>query len=226
MKVEIIKQNVGVDVAKDDFKVALSNLTVDYLSVVCFTRTFENTMKGFKQLQEWVNLKKNHRHGISFTMEATGVYYEGLAYFLHEQNYELHVVLPNHAKHDWDGDWPALVTTLKLKGAAQQLAQQTELMHVKQGDLGMSFHLRAPMGTLCTSTNVNRLSSVLTEHFGKTVKITTEVGKVEATVNQNNINKQTKRQIETEQAVNNDPDIQALLEEFDAKIVPGSIKPI
>jgi transposase len=31
-------------------------------------------------------------------MEATGVYYEGLAFFLYEQSYNLHVVLPNYVK--------------------------------------------------------------------------------------------------------------------------------
>jgi len=98
MKQEIIKQNVGVDVSKDDVKVALSHLTVDYRVVVRSTRTFPNTPKGFGQLQEWVNERKYPTQTAHFTMEATGVYYEGLAYFLYEQGYCLHVVLPNYAK--------------------------------------------------------------------------------------------------------------------------------
>jgi len=98
MKLEIIKQNVGVDVAKDDFKVAFSNLTIDYRVVVRATRTFSNTAAGFKRLQEWVNSKKHPTLSVHFTMEATGVYYEGLAYFLCEQGHSLHVVLPNYAK--------------------------------------------------------------------------------------------------------------------------------
>ena len=98
MAQEIIKQNAGVDVSKDDLKVALSHLTVDYRVVVRSTRTFPNTPKGFGQLQDWVNHKKYPAPAVHFTMEATGVYYEGLAYFLYEQGYRLHVVLPNHAK--------------------------------------------------------------------------------------------------------------------------------
>ena len=35
---------------------------------------------------------------INFTMEATGVYYEGLAYFLNNKNETVHVVLPNKSK--------------------------------------------------------------------------------------------------------------------------------
>jgi transposase len=98
MKTEIIKQNVGVDVSKDDIKVALSNLTTDYRVVVRSTRTFMNTATGFKQLQAWVNLKQHPASAVHFTMEATGVYYEGLAYFLYEQGCGIHVVLPNRAK--------------------------------------------------------------------------------------------------------------------------------
>ena len=98
MAEEIIKQNVGVDVAKDDLKVALSNLTIKHRVIVRSTRTFPNTEKGFKQLQEWVNLKKHPDLALHFTMEATGVYYEGLAYFLYERSYNLHVVLPNLVK--------------------------------------------------------------------------------------------------------------------------------
>jgi transposase len=94
----IIKQNVGVDVSKDDFKVALSYLTYEHRIVVRCTRTFANTMQGFKQLQEWVNLKEHPQADIHFTMEATGVYYEGLAFFLYEQDYALHIVLPNYVK--------------------------------------------------------------------------------------------------------------------------------
>jgi transposase len=76
MKQEIIKQNVGVDVSKDDVKVTLSYLSVDYRVVVGSSRTFPNTPKGFRQLQEWVDIKKYPTPAVHFTMEATGVYYE------------------------------------------------------------------------------------------------------------------------------------------------------
>lgn len=96
MKVEVIKQNVGIDVSKDHIDVAFSNLTADFRIVVVSTRKFSNTAKGFKQLQDWVNRKKCPDMAVHFTMEATGVYYEGLAYFLYEQEgYRVHVVLPN-----------------------------------------------------------------------------------------------------------------------------------
>lgn len=98
MKVEVIKQNVGIDVSKDHIDLAFSHLTADFRVVVVCTRKFSNTTKGFKQLQDWVNDKKHANTAVHFTMEATGVYYESLAYYLYEQeDYCVHVVLPNKA---------------------------------------------------------------------------------------------------------------------------------
>jgi transposase len=96
MIVEVIKQNVGIDVSKDTIDVAFSNLTADFRTVIVSTRKFSNTAKGFKQLQEWANGKRQPGGTVHFTMEATGVYYESLSYFLYEQEgYRVHVVLPN-----------------------------------------------------------------------------------------------------------------------------------
>lgn len=98
MKREIIKQNVGVDVSKDDIKVALSILSTDYRVSVCSTRTFFNTTKGFELLLSWLKSKIELGLPVHFTLEATGVYYENLAYFLYEQDFSLHVILPVYGK--------------------------------------------------------------------------------------------------------------------------------
>jgi len=98
MNLEIIRQNVGVDVSKNDLKVAFSCLATDYRVVVRSTRTFANTSKGFVELQGWITLKKNPTYALNFTMEATGVYYENLAYFLFEQGFSVNVVVPSRAK--------------------------------------------------------------------------------------------------------------------------------
>jgi hypothetical protein len=45
MKREFIRQNLGVDVSKDDFKVNLSFLTNEFHVVVKGSRTFSNTHK-------------------------------------------------------------------------------------------------------------------------------------------------------------------------------------
>jgi transposase len=93
-----IRQNVGIDVAKADFKVALSVQAAPARVVVRGSRTFPNTPKGFEALQRWALERSDRQAPLHFTMEATGVYYEGLAYFLHEAGYRVHVVLPNLAR--------------------------------------------------------------------------------------------------------------------------------
>ena len=97
MKQGTLKQNVGIDVSKDDFKANLSKLTEDFAIKIAGSRTFPNTGKGFKQLLEW-SRDKSEGLPITFTMEATGVYYEGLAYYLEEEGMTVQVVLPNQSK--------------------------------------------------------------------------------------------------------------------------------
>jgi len=100
MKTEFIKQNVGVDISKGDFKVCFSGMTSAIDVVKLGSKTFDNNSKGFTSLLEWV-LQKNKGNAEllpNFTLEATGVYYENLAYFLVEMGYTVHVVLPNQSK--------------------------------------------------------------------------------------------------------------------------------
>ncbi|MDR2086621.1 MAG: IS110 family transposase [Dysgonamonadaceae bacterium] len=98
MKKEIIKQNVGIDIAKDDFKVCLSVMGSDLRMVVKGSRTFTNNEKGFADFLLWAEQKSKSSLVLHFTMEATGVYYEGLAYYLNEKGHPVHVVLPNQTK--------------------------------------------------------------------------------------------------------------------------------
>ena len=89
----------------------------------------------------------------------------------------------------------------------------------------MQIHLRCPIELLGDATYIERLTTALTEHFGVKTTVTTEVGQVKETANQKALDKQAERQREAEEAIHNDPFVQALIREFDATIVPGSIKP-
>jgi transposase len=98
MKKEFIKQNVGIDITKDDFKVNFSVMTSDLDVVVKGSKTIKNNRQGFEEFLSWISAKFINELALHFTMEATGVYYESLAYFLQGQGYPVHVVLPNQAK--------------------------------------------------------------------------------------------------------------------------------
>jgi len=95
---QILKQNVGVDLDKDKFEAAFFVIHADMDTSVVATRKFENREKGIADFIAW---QKKHSCGslpIHVTMEATGVYYELLAYRLVEGQFPVHVMLPNKAK--------------------------------------------------------------------------------------------------------------------------------
>lgn len=98
MQIIIIKENVGMDISMDDFSVCFLTLSSNMSIVVKGTRTFPNNERGYISFVEWVKRKTSGICPFTFTMEATGVYYEGIAYHLFEEGFGVHVVLPNHAK--------------------------------------------------------------------------------------------------------------------------------
>lgn len=92
------KINVGLDISMDSFWATISilndNLDIEYLK----NKDFSNTNNGFKAMLKWIDEVGLENLELHFTMEATGVYYENLAYFLDKKTYIVHVVLPNKAK--------------------------------------------------------------------------------------------------------------------------------
>lgn len=129
------------------------------------------------------------------------------------------------ASLNWDGNWPALAASLPLRGVVQQLAQQSELLQCEDNGNGVAVHLRIPLETLRSSAAVDKLTAALTEHFGKTVRVSTEIGAVQQTANAQAVAEREARQRQAEQDIQSDPFVQTLMREFGATIVPGSIKP-
>lgn len=95
----MIKHSIGIDVSKVDFHVCLSSIDTLQQVKVARSGTFTNNKAGFSRFAEWINLSRGTSGvPLTITMEATGVYYENLALFLHQQGYRVSVVLPNKAK--------------------------------------------------------------------------------------------------------------------------------
>ncbi|MEN3366072.1 MAG: polymerase subunit gamma/tau [Burkholderiales bacterium] len=126
----------------------------------------------------------------------------------------------------WDGNWPVLAAALPMRGVAQQLALQSELLKCETEGDGAQFYLRIPLDTLRSAGNVDKLATALSEHFGKTVRVNTELGAVAQTASAHAQADREERQRQAEETVHKDPFVQSLLREFSATIVPGSIKPI
>ena len=91
----ILKQVLGIDVAKDELVVSLGRMNYDLSIEIYSTNVFPNTPTGFKSLIKWVNQFTDASIKVQFVMEATGVYHQKFAYFLDEQEYNVSIVLPN-----------------------------------------------------------------------------------------------------------------------------------
>ncbi len=114
---QVLRQNVGLDTSKSDFAVCFTVLTDGYYVKYKSSKTFSNNLHGFEQFYKWCLSKVNDNIPLSFTMEATGVYYENLAYFIYGKKQIVHVVLPNKSKKFLDSlDTKSKTDKLDAKG--------------------------------------------------------------------------------------------------------------
>lgn len=93
------KQSVGIDISKDSFTACLCKRLVTGDFEFTQVSKFSNDKTGFNQFLRWVNSHLVKSVELVFLMEATGVYYESLAYHLFKLKKTVHVALPNTTKH-------------------------------------------------------------------------------------------------------------------------------
>lgn len=95
-----VKYCLGNDISKEEMHVCFSQLEDQQRVSVKGTHKFGNNLRGWKALQTWIaRFRKQADVPLVLVVEATGVYYEGFAYYFKEQGFDLHVVLPNKSKH-------------------------------------------------------------------------------------------------------------------------------
>lgn len=93
-----LRQCLGIDVSKNHLQVNLCNLEADQRLRVIASTKFDNTAKGLEKLNSWIGKHRVSNLDLKVVMEATGVYHESAAYFLHEKGFAVSVVLPNKSK--------------------------------------------------------------------------------------------------------------------------------
>lgn len=92
---KIIRQSVGIDVSLKTLDVTFGKMSESMDIYYLFQCSFKNTEAGFMKLLQFMNDKMDSSISVRFVMEATGVYHEKLAYFLHGKGHSLSIVLPN-----------------------------------------------------------------------------------------------------------------------------------
>lgn len=118
----ILKYAVGIDVAKDTLHCCCGSITTQQELHIAATKSFENSPNGFALLLQWAQHHcQQNDIPCWFFMEATGVYYENLAFFLHHHQQNLCVALPT-AVRDF-----ARSTTSKTKTDAVDAAILTRM---------------------------------------------------------------------------------------------------
>ncbi|MBE3026902.1 DNA polymerase III subunit gamma/tau [Janthinobacterium sp. BJB303] len=126
---------------------------------------------------------------------------------------------------DWDGNWPAVAAVLPLRGVAQQLAVQAELIECLHDGHSTTFRLRVPIDTWRSPANVEKLAAALTERFGRKVNVDTELGAVWYTASAEAQAHREACQRQAEETIATDPFVLDMKRAFDAIVVPGTITP-
>ena len=126
---------------------------------------------------------------------------------------------------DWDGNWPAVAAVLPLRGVAQQLAVQAELIECLHDGHSTTFRLRVPIDTWRSQANVEKLAAALTERFGRKVAVDTELGAVWYTASAEAQAHREACQLQAEATIASDPFVLDMKRAFDAFVVPGTITP-
>lgn len=91
----VVKQVVGIDVAQDELVCTFGKMYDDFTLELVTRKVFENKPKGFVKFTEWLKPIVNKDIPLRYVMEATGVYHQSFAYFLHGKACNVSVILPN-----------------------------------------------------------------------------------------------------------------------------------
>lgn len=96
----ILKQTVGIDVSYKTFDARFGTTNTHQQIILSPSKSFKNSLTGFKLFLRWLKqYLLSDDIPLVFVMEATGVYYEHLAHFLHSHGYQVAVILPNKIRN-------------------------------------------------------------------------------------------------------------------------------
>lgn len=127
--------------------------------------------------------------------------------------------------HSPNEAWLALVNQLKLSGMTRMLAQYSEAKFFSENRIEL--YVAEMHKHLLEKSYQDRLRSQLETHFGKPVEVIFSLGSItgvtSATLQDRD---RLARQSRAVEAIESDPYVQELIEQFDARLNVSSIKPI
>ncbi|MBK9191685.1 MAG: IS110 family transposase [Crocinitomicaceae bacterium] len=114
---EIIKQCVGIDIAKADFVATFGVCDVDREIRFLKSKKFINNEEGFVEFSNWVNTLSVAEVSLILVLEVTGVYHEKCSHFLVDNGFDICIAFPKRSKD--------FMRTLKIKKVTDKIASQS-----------------------------------------------------------------------------------------------------
>ena len=120
--------------------------------------------------------------------------------------------------------WPSLLSKLGLSGMTHTLATHCSLQSIIDGIVSLS--LAPKHAPLLTPKQQERLAQALSDHFNKPMRVEISIAEsTQASPAQLSQQKEQQKQVAAEQTLKADDNIQNLIEQFDATLIPESIEP-
>jgi DNA polymerase-3 subunit gamma/tau len=120
-------------------------------------------------------------------------------------------------------DWHGLCEAMQLGGMVRNLALHCELVSLGEE----AVRLRLPPDQQFLQQQQGRLEAALQKHFGRSLKLVIDVAQTTSTTPVERKREVAReRQSQATEAIHNDPFVRDVLDMFDARIEPDSIKPL
>jgi len=125
----------------------------------------------------------------------------------------------------FDGDWSTLVSQLKLSGMTRMLAQNCEVKSVSDNEIELC--VPEPHRHLLEKAYQDKMKAAMSEHYGKPMRLKFSVGSITGmTPAELESREKQAKQSQAIAAIETDPFVRELVENFDARLIVSSIKPI
>lgn len=132
-------------------------------------------------------------------------------------------VLTNNMPILFDGNWRKLIELHLKLGIARALAQHCEMLSYDENSI--TLRVAEKQKHLVSATYKEKLSSAINMHFGRKIELHFQIDSEANTPAKEQAEEKAVIQSSAEEAIMNDAFVQALINDFDAKIIPNSIKP-
>lgn len=135
------------------------------------------------------------------------------------------VSAPTPAPIKLDGNWAGLVEAMNLRGMVKQLAVNCTLKEKSSTEVKLT--LNKDNEQLLNPALQKKLEEAMCNSLQQSLKLQIELGDLDIeSPAQTMARNQAERQQSAEDTINQDPMVQALKENFNAEVVPNSVKPI